>query len=66
MSSSPYGIGTPGHAVEIAATLNREINASLADPKMKARLAEMGRHRGAGSPRLTSGTVHRRETEKVG
>ena len=31
--------GTPGEIVE---KLNREINAALADPKMKARVAELG------------------------
>jgi len=31
--------GTPG---PIIATLNREINAGLADPRIKARLAEIG------------------------
>jgi len=31
--------------------LNTEINAALADPKMKARLAELGRHRPSGLTR---------------
>jgi tripartite-type tricarboxylate transporter receptor subunit TctC len=42
--SSPfYGIGAPkGTPVEIIDTLNREINAGLADPKLNARLADLG------------------------
>ena len=30
---------------EIVDKLNREINAGLADPKIKARIADLGRHR---------------------
>jgi len=38
-----YGIGVPRHVTgEIVDRLNRDINASLADPKLKARLAELG------------------------
>jgi len=38
-----YGIGAPKDTPrEIIETLNREINAGLADPKLKARLAELG------------------------
>ena len=38
-----YGVGAPkGTTAEIVDKLNKEINASLADPKMKARLAELG------------------------
>jgi len=36
--------------VEIVAKLNKEINAALADPKMKARLADLGGMLLAGSP----------------
>jgi len=37
------GIGAPKNTpVEIIEKLNREINAGLADPKIKARLAELG------------------------
>jgi tripartite-type tricarboxylate transporter receptor subunit TctC len=37
------GIGAPkGTPDEIIATLNREINAGLADPKIKAQLTELG------------------------
>jgi tripartite-type tricarboxylate transporter receptor subunit TctC len=38
-----YGIGAPRNTpVEIIDTLNKEINAGLVDPKMKARLADLG------------------------
>jgi tripartite-type tricarboxylate transporter receptor subunit TctC len=38
-----YGIGAPKNTpTEIVGTLNKEINAILADPKMKARLADLG------------------------
>ncbi len=38
-----YGMGAPKNTpVQIIDTLNREINAGLADPKFKARLAELG------------------------
>jgi len=37
------GVGVPtGTPPEIIATLNREINAGLTDPRIKARLAELG------------------------
>jgi tripartite-type tricarboxylate transporter receptor subunit TctC len=37
------GVGAPRNTpVEIIDKLNKEINAGLADPKMKARLAELG------------------------
>jgi len=38
-----YGIGAPKNTpAEIVARLNKEINASLADPQLKARFAEVG------------------------
>jgi len=38
-----YGVGAPKKTpVEIIEKLNREINAALADPKLKARLADLG------------------------
>ena len=38
-----YGLGVPqGTAAEIIGKLNREINAGLASPKIKSRLAELG------------------------
>jgi tripartite-type tricarboxylate transporter receptor subunit TctC len=37
------GVGAPKNtAAEIITILNREINAGLADPKMKARIKELG------------------------
>jgi tripartite-type tricarboxylate transporter receptor subunit TctC len=42
-ASSWYGIGAPkGTPPEIIERLNKEINAGLADPKIKARLDDMG------------------------
>jgi tripartite-type tricarboxylate transporter receptor subunit TctC len=41
--SSWYGIAVPRRTpAEVVATLNREVNAGLADPKTKVRLAEQG------------------------
>jgi tripartite-type tricarboxylate transporter receptor subunit TctC len=38
-----YGIGAPKNTpADVIATLNKEINATLADPKMKARFADLG------------------------
>jgi tripartite-type tricarboxylate transporter receptor subunit TctC len=46
-----YGIGAPKDTpAEIVDKLNREINAGLADPKLKARLAELGYATFASSP----------------
>jgi len=42
-ASNWYGIGAPKNTpAEIIDRLNREINAALADPKLKARLADLG------------------------
>jgi tripartite-type tricarboxylate transporter receptor subunit TctC len=42
-ASSWQGIGAPRNApAEVVATLSREVNAALADPKIKARLADLG------------------------
>ena len=42
-TSGWFGVGAPaGTPVEIVDKLNKEINAGLADPKMKARFAELG------------------------
>ncbi len=50
-ASAWYGIGAPRNtAAEIVDKLNREINAGLADPKIKARLADLGGTVIAGSP----------------
>src|SRR5215475_14177819 len=50
-ASSWYGIGAPaGTPTEIIDRLSKEIEAGLADPKIKARLADMGGMTLAGSP----------------
>ncbi len=50
-ASQWYGIGAPkGTSTEVVERLNRETNAVLADPKMKARLAELGASVLSGSP----------------
>jgi len=60
------GIGAPkGTPVEIIAKLNEGINAALADPKMKARLAELGGTPLLGSP-ADFGKFIAAETEKWG
>jgi tripartite-type tricarboxylate transporter receptor subunit TctC len=46
-----FGLGVPkGTPAEIIDKLNREINAALADPKTKARIAQSGGNALAGSP----------------
>ena len=41
--SAWYGVGAPkGTPAEVIDKLNKEINAGLADPKLKARIAEFG------------------------
>jgi tripartite-type tricarboxylate transporter receptor subunit TctC len=50
-ASAWYGIAAPaGTPADIVATLNRELNAAFADPKMKARIAELGGTPLPGSP----------------
>jgi tripartite-type tricarboxylate transporter receptor subunit TctC len=50
-ASAWFGVGAPkGTPAEIIDRLNKEINAALADPKMKARLADLGGTVLAGSP----------------
>jgi tripartite-type tricarboxylate transporter receptor subunit TctC len=50
-ASSWHGIGVPKNTPsEITTKLNEEINAALADPKMQARLADLGGMVLAGSP----------------
>jgi len=50
-ASSWYGIGAPRDTpAEIVDRLNREINAALVDPRIKARLAELGGTVLAGTP----------------
>jgi tripartite-type tricarboxylate transporter receptor subunit TctC len=50
-ASTWYGIGAPKNTpAEMVETLNKEINAALAEPKIKARLADLGCTVLAGSP----------------
>jgi tripartite-type tricarboxylate transporter receptor subunit TctC len=50
-ASAWYGFGAPKNTpTAIIDRLNREINAALADPKMKARLADLGNTVLTGSP----------------
>jgi tripartite-type tricarboxylate transporter receptor subunit TctC len=65
-SAQWYGVGAPaGTPAAIIATLNKEVNAALADPKMKARLDDLG-----GIPLSMSpedfGKFMANETEKMG
>jgi tripartite-type tricarboxylate transporter receptor subunit TctC len=65
-ASNWFGIGAPnGTPAEIADKLNREINAALADPKLKARLADLGNAPLALSP-ADFGKLIAEETEKWG
>src|SRR5262249_26543116 len=50
-ASTWFGVGAPRNTpAEIVARLNKEINAGLADPKMKARFADLGSFAFVGSP----------------
>jgi hypothetical protein len=65
-ASNWYGVGIPKNTpAEIIDKLNKEINAGLADPKIKARLADLG-----GTPLVSSpadfGKLIDDETEKWG
>jgi tripartite-type tricarboxylate transporter receptor subunit TctC len=61
-----WGIGVPQHTpADIVQLLNREINAALADPKMKARFGEEGATVLPGSP-ADFGKLIADETEKWG
>ena len=63
-ASSWWGVGAPKNTpADIVATLNKEINAGLADPKIKARLADLGGTVIAGSP-ADFGKLIADETEK--
>jgi tripartite-type tricarboxylate transporter receptor subunit TctC len=58
------GLGAPrGTPSEIIEKLNNEINASLADPVIKARIAELGSNVLSGSP-ADFGNLISEETEK--
>jgi len=61
-----YGIGAPrATPAEIVDKLNKEVNAALADPKMRARLADLGGTPLPGSP-AQFGKLIADETEKWG
>ena len=65
-ASAWFGIGAPKNTpAEIVDKLNKEINAGLADPKIKARLADLGGTVLAGSP-ADFGKLIADETEKWG
>ena len=65
-ATSVYGIGAPrGTPTEIVERLNREINAGLADPKIRARLAELGSSAFATSPAEYAKFIAD-ETERLG
>jgi tripartite-type tricarboxylate transporter receptor subunit TctC len=65
-ASAVSGLGAPRNTpAEIIDTLNKEINAALADPNMKARLADLGGTVLAGSP-ADFGKLIAEETEKWG
>jgi tripartite-type tricarboxylate transporter receptor subunit TctC len=61
-----YGIGAPkATPAEIVEKLNKEINAALADPKIKVRLADLGGTPLVGSP-ADFGKLIADDTEKWG
>ena len=65
-ASAWYGVGAPRNTpADIVEKLNNEVNAGLADPKLKARLAEFGVSPIAGSP-ADFGKLIADETEKWG
>jgi tripartite-type tricarboxylate transporter receptor subunit TctC len=65
-ASQWYGMGAPKNMpAEIVDRLNREVNAGLADPRMKARFADIGGEALAGSP-AEFGKLIAEETEKWG
>ena len=63
-ASSLYGIGVPRNTpADIVDKLNKEVNAALADPKLKARLADLGGTPFGGAP-ADFGKLIAEETEK--
>jgi tripartite-type tricarboxylate transporter receptor subunit TctC len=63
-ASAWFGIGAPkGTPADIVEKLNRTVNAALADPKMKSRLADLGGIPMTGTP-AEFGKVMADETEK--
>jgi tripartite-type tricarboxylate transporter receptor subunit TctC len=65
-ASTWQGLGAPGNTpAEIVDKLNKEINAALSDPKIKAKLADLGGSVLSGSP-ADFGRLIADETEKWG
>jgi tripartite-type tricarboxylate transporter receptor subunit TctC len=65
-ASNWFGVGAPkATPAEIVEKLNKEINAALADPKIKVRLADLGSTPLVGSP-ADFGKLIAEETEKWG
>jgi len=65
-NAAQFGIGVTGNTPpEIIDKLNKEINAALADPKMKSRFADIGGEPLPGSP-AGFGKLIAEETEKWG
>jgi tripartite-type tricarboxylate transporter receptor subunit TctC len=63
-ASSWYGIGVPHRTpAEVVDTLNRAVNAALADPKLKTRIGDLGGTMLAGTP-AEFGRLMADETEK--
>ena len=63
-ASQWYGVGAPSNTpAEIITALNREINAGLADPRIKAQLASLGGTTLASTP-AEFGALVVAETEK--
>jgi tripartite-type tricarboxylate transporter receptor subunit TctC len=63
-TSQWYGVGVPKNTpAEIVEKLNKEVNAGLVDPKLKARVADLGGIALAGSP-VDFGKFIADETEK--
>ncbi len=63
-ASAFFGVGAPrGTPSEIVDTLNKQVNAALADPKIKARLVDLGGLMLSGSP-ADFGKLIAEETEK--
>jgi tripartite-type tricarboxylate transporter receptor subunit TctC len=65
-ASQWYGLGAPRNTpADVVNRLNKEVNAALADPKMRLRLEELGGVTLAGSP-ADFGRLIAEETEKWG
>jgi tripartite-type tricarboxylate transporter receptor subunit TctC len=65
-ATSWFGVGAPKNTpADIVEKLNNEVNAALADPRIKARLADLGGMVLSGSPADFAGLIAE-ETEKWG